>query len=70
MTDASRADNYRGVFDTRLGFGEKPAVIVIDFVKAYTTEGAPFHRDWARVDATKPPSFENLLNQAGVHWIA
>jgi maleamate amidohydrolase len=42
MTDASRADNYRGVFDTRLGFGEKPAVIVIDFVKAYTTEGAPF----------------------------
>ena len=42
MTDVSRADNYRGVFDTRLGFGEKPAVIVIDFVKAYTTEGAPF----------------------------
>lgn len=38
----SLADNYRGVFDTRLGFGTRPAVLVIDFVKAYTTPGAPF----------------------------
>jgi maleamate amidohydrolase len=32
-------DNYKGVFDARLGFGKKAAVVVIDFVKAYTTEG-------------------------------
>lgn len=38
----SLSDNYRGVFDTRLGFGTRPAVLVIDFVKAYTTHGAPF----------------------------
>jgi maleamate amidohydrolase len=38
----SLADNYRGVFDTRLGFGKRPALLVIDFVKAYTTQGAPF----------------------------
>lgn len=38
----SLSDNYRGVFDTRLGFGSRPAVLVIDFVKAYTTQGAPF----------------------------
>ena len=42
MTDVSLSDNYRGVFDTRLGFGRRPALLVIDFVKAYTTPGAPF----------------------------
>jgi maleamate amidohydrolase len=31
--------NYQGVFDGGVGFGEKPAVIVIDFVRAYTTPG-------------------------------
>jgi maleamate amidohydrolase len=41
MTEA-RESNYRGVFDTALGFGTRPAVIVIDFVRAYTTPGAPF----------------------------
>ena len=43
MTEQSLKDNYRGVFDGRVGFGEKAAVLVIDFVNAYTTEGAPFY---------------------------
>ena len=42
MSSASRELNYQGVFDTALGFGKKPAVIVIDFVRAYTVQGAPF----------------------------
>lgn len=42
MTSPSALDNYRGVFDTALGFGRAPAVIVVDFVRAYTTPGAPF----------------------------
>ncbi|MGA3397825.1 MAG: isochorismatase family protein [Acetobacteraceae bacterium] len=42
---ASAAENYRGVFDTRIGFGTKPAVVVIDFIRAYTTKGAPFYGD-------------------------
>ena len=33
--------NYEGVWDSRVGFGEKPALIVIDFLQGYTTEGAP-----------------------------
>ena len=41
MTE-NREQNYEGVFDTNIGFGTRPAVIVIDFVKAYTTKGAPF----------------------------
>lgn len=35
--------NYRGVFDGRIGFGDRPAVIVVDFVRAYVTEGEPLY---------------------------
>ena len=38
----TRETNYRGVFDNRIGFGERPCVLVIDFIKAYTTKGAAF----------------------------
>ena len=38
----TREANYKGVFDNSIGFGERPAVIVIDFIKAYTTQGAAF----------------------------
>lgn len=34
-------DNYRGVFsDNRLGFGRAAALLVIDFMQGYTTEGS------------------------------
>ncbi|PYA28886.1 N-carbamoylsarcosine amidohydrolase [Serratia marcescens] len=35
------SDNYRGVWGLRLGFGRRPALLAIDFMQAYTTEGAP-----------------------------
>ncbi|MFM7689085.1 MAG: isochorismatase, partial [Alphaproteobacteria bacterium] len=56
MTADSLSDNYRGVFDTRLGFGSRPALLVIDFVIAYTTEGAPFFGQGVvdAVDASVP----------------
>jgi maleamate amidohydrolase len=41
MSNDSLEQNYKGVFDGRLGFGKKPAVIVVDFIRAYTTEGSP-----------------------------
>lgn len=43
MTDDALKANYRGVFDGRLGFGKKPAVLVIDFIRAYTTVGAALY---------------------------
>ncbi len=43
MSTQSLSDNYKGVFDGRLGFGKKAAVLVIDFIKAYTTPGAPLY---------------------------
>lgn len=36
-------DNYAGVFDGRVGFGQKPAILVVDFIRAYTTPGAPLY---------------------------
>ena len=33
--------DYSGVFDGRIGFGRAPALLSIDFMNAYTTEGAP-----------------------------
>ena len=38
----TRETNYQGVFDSRIGFGQRPCVLVIDFIKAYTTKGAAF----------------------------
>jgi maleamate amidohydrolase len=32
---ASLAENYRLAYDTRVGFGEHPALILVDFVQAY-----------------------------------
>ncbi len=34
-------DNYKGVFDGRLGFGKRPALLIVDFINAYVTEGSP-----------------------------
>lgn len=44
MTDDLKS-NYRGVFDGRLGFGRKPALLIVDFIRAYTTPGVPFYAD-------------------------
>ena len=36
-------ENYRGVFDSTVGFGRKAAVLVVDFINAYTTRGSPLY---------------------------
>lgn len=36
-------ENYRGAFDGRLGFGERPALILVDFVEAYFAEDSPLY---------------------------
>jgi maleamate amidohydrolase len=37
--------NYAGVFDGRLGFGHKPALLVVDFIRAYTTPRSPLYAE-------------------------
>lgn len=45
MSSDTLQSNYRGVFDTRLGFGKRPAVLVVDFINAYTTPGSPLYAE-------------------------
>ncbi|CAK0794379.1 unnamed protein product, partial [Prorocentrum cordatum] len=42
-TRAADSANYRGVFDGGLGFGRRSAVVVVDFLKAYTAPGSALH---------------------------
>jgi maleamate amidohydrolase len=39
------ASNYRGAFDGRLGFGDRPALILVDFAQAYFDENCPLYAD-------------------------
>jgi maleamate amidohydrolase len=41
MSEMSANDNYQGVWGQRIGFGQKSALLMIDFMRGYTTEGAP-----------------------------
>ena len=41
MSESQEA-NYKGVFDGHVGFGDRPAIIVIDLIRAYTTPGEAF----------------------------
>jgi maleamate amidohydrolase len=41
----TREANYAGVFDGAVGFGQRPALIVVDFVNACITPGAPLHAE-------------------------
>ena len=36
-------ENYRGAFDGSLGFGKKPALVLVDFVRAYFDENSPLY---------------------------
>ncbi len=37
------SDNYRGAFDGSLGFGSKPALILVDLVRAYFDKDSPLY---------------------------
>ena len=40
---ASPSENYRGVWGSRVGFGVRPVLLVVDFVKAYTIKDSPLY---------------------------
>jgi maleamate amidohydrolase len=39
------SDNYKKAYDNRLGFGESPALILVDFVQAYFDEDCALYAD-------------------------
>jgi len=63
-TDAS--SNYAGVWDTRLGFGERAGVLLIDVANAYTFEDSPLYAPGA-VEAL--PHIRRLLAHAREHAV-
>lgn len=52
MSSDTLENNYRNVFDGASGFGKKPAIVVIDFVRAYTTQSSPLYAP-AVIDAVR-----------------
>lgn len=57
----SASDNYQGVWGQRIGFGRKPALLLIDFMQGYTTPDAPLYAPDV-VDAVQQTA--GLLEQA------
>ncbi|MEZ5565264.1 MAG: N-carbamoylsarcosine amidohydrolase [Gammaproteobacteria bacterium] len=43
MAQSTATKNYAGVWDNRLGFGKKTALLVIDLLQGYTLKGAPLY---------------------------
>ncbi len=48
MTDAELTANYASAYNNRIGFGKKPALVLVDFVQAYFEPDSPL---FAGVDA-------------------
>ena len=48
MAEQDLAANYAKVYDNRIGFGKKPALVLVDFVQAYFEPDSPL---FAGVDA-------------------
>lgn len=64
---ADNADkNYAGVWDSRLGFGKKSAIIVIDLLQGYTTEGSALFAPGVVECVKEMPEFLDLARQKGV----
>ena len=61
-----RDDNYAGVWDSRIGFGKKSAIIVIDFLQGYTTEGSPLYAPGVVKAVSETPELLDLARSKGV----
>ena len=63
---STQEQNYSGVWDGRLGFGEKSAIIVIDLLQGYTTEGSPLYAPGVVDCVQQMPDFLDLARAKGV----
>lgn len=58
--------NYAGVWDTRLGFGQHAAVLMIDVANAYIDEASPLYAPGA---VAALPHIKRLLTHARAHAV-
>ena len=72
MAQTTAASNYAGVWDNRLGFGRKTALIVIDLLQGYTLKGAPlfapfFRKQGAHHSSLRSGQAQENVFQRGLH---
>ncbi len=58
--------NYQGVFDGHIGFGHKPALLIVDFINAYTTPGSPLYAPDVVTAVAETVDLLNLARQTAV----
>ncbi|MGO2392237.1 MAG: N-carbamoylsarcosine amidohydrolase [Halomonas sp.] len=64
--DRSLDDNYKGVWDGRIGFGNKPALLVVDFMQGYTTPGSPLFAQGVVDAVANMPSLLDAARHSGI----
>jgi len=62
-------ENYRVAFNGRIGFGERPALLSIDFVKAYTTPGSALYAEGVVRAVNASRELYATARQAGIPLI-
>ncbi|KAF5376565.1 hypothetical protein D9757_008271 [Collybiopsis confluens] len=64
VSHLSSEDYHRAGFSNPMGWGAKPALILIDVCKAYWTEGSPLNISANPAGAASPDSMKRLLKAA------
>ena len=41
MVNEAIKENYKTIYNGRVGFGRSPALLIVDFINAYVTPGWP-----------------------------
>jgi maleamate amidohydrolase len=63
---ASPVENYRGVWGSRVGFGLRPVLLVVDFVKAYTIKDSPLYASGVGPAVEKTVELLAVARQRGI----
>lgn len=66
MAGPSAADNYAGVYEGRLQPGTRPALLIVDVVAAYLTEGSPLFMQSAAAAKDSNRRLADAARAAGV----
>lgn len=64
--DENLVRNYSGVFNGRLGFGKRPALLIVDFIEAYISPASPLYAP-DTIDAVRQTArLYHVAKRAGV----
>ena len=58
-------EGYEGVFDGKLAWGKRPALVVVDFMRAYVEPDAPFYSPDVRVALERAGELLEAARQTG-----